>query len=42
MQENEDGGEKTLSISILMLNKLHVFITYFNLKVVGKYILLCI
>ena len=42
MNENaksQDGGDKTPSISMLKLNKLHVFIHFFNLIVADKYIL---
>ena len=43
MEDNEkrqDGSDKTLSISILKLNKVH-FIIFFNLKFVDKYNVVC-
>ena len=34
--QSQDGGDKTPSILILKLNKLHVLLGFFNLVVAGK------
>ena len=34
----KDGADKIMSISIFMLNKLHIFLHISNLRVAGKYI----
>ena len=37
----QDGGNKTLSISILQLNKLHVLLCFLKTLVAGKCIMVC-